>query len=192
MKYILGVIGLFLVTIVAIILITRGRTPAPQQQAGSPRVTLSQHATAGTSASITTQGKLVGESDRRAIRIKITEQERRLEILKGYEEAVDQAYVFPNTNKAYETFLIALDRSGFSRERAEIRVRDERGVCPLGKRYVYEFKEFSQQLVRLWGSSCGESSGGTFGGSGSTIRKLFESQIPEYRKRIRGVKLTGA
>lgn len=190
MKYILGVIGLFLVTMVTIILITRGRGTAPQQE-GRPQVKVSQHANDGTSAALTTQGKLVGESERRAIRVKITQEERRLEILTGYEEAVEQAHVYPNTKEAYETFLIALDRVGFTRERQVVRVTDERGVCPLGRSYIYEFKEFSQQIVRLWSTSCGAETG-TFGGNSSTIRRLFEGQIPEYRKRIRGVKLTGS
>ena len=190
MKYILGVIGLFLVTILAIVLITRGRSPTPQQE-GERQVRVSQQAKPGTSVTFTTQGKLVGQSERRAIRVKVTEKERRLEILTGYEEAVEQAHVYPNTEAAYEAFLIALDNAGFARKHPQARANDERGVCPLGKRYVYEVKEFSQQIVRLWGSSCGKDVG-TFGGNSATIRKLFEGQIPEYRKRIRGVKLAGS
>src|SRR6266508_2081792 len=99
MRYILGVFALFLITIFAIVLVTRGRGNPPQQEHASKRpVSLSRQAKSGTSAALTTQGKLVGETERRAIRIKVTKEERRLEILTGYEEAVSQSFVFPNSD----------------------------------------------------------------------------------------------
>ncbi len=187
MKYILGVIALFMVTIFAILLVTRGHgTP---KQPTSRQIKVSQRANLGTAAVFTTEGRLVGETERRSIRIRVSRDERRLEILTGYEEAVDKSFVFPNTQSAYQTFLIALDRAGFTTERQQVIQRDERGACPLGRTYVYEFKEYSQQLVHLWDTSCGPRGGGTFGGITTTTQRLFQAQIPEYSKHIKGVKL---
>ena len=186
MRYILGVFAVIVIAIVAIILVTRPR--GVQQPEGQRQVTLRNQAKEGTSAELTTAGKLVGETERRAIRVTISQTERRVEILTGYEEAVERAHTFPNTPEAYETFLIAIDKQGFARKNPESTSNDERGACPLGKTYIYEFKEFSQQLFRNWSVSCSTSLG-TFGGNAPTIRKLFEAQIPEYRKLVKGVKL---
>ncbi|HTE22383.1 MAG TPA: hypothetical protein VK674_05070 [Candidatus Limnocylindria bacterium] len=187
MKYVLGVFGVILVAILAIILIMRvGRgDPKPTER---PLV-VSEEAREGVSAVITTQGRLVGEDQRRAIRISISQTERRLEILTGYEEAVDRAQTYPSTPAAFEAFLIALDQAGFDNKRKST-VNDMRGACPLGKRYVYELKEYSQDLLSSWDTSCGGKLG-TFNGGRNTIRKLFEQQIPDYTKQIRGVDLRG-
>jgi len=187
MKYVLGVFGVFVVAILAIILVTRGRGGGPDQE-GERQIVLSEEAKPGTSAAFTTQGQLVGENLRRSIRVKVSEEERRLEILAGYDEAVERSFVFANTPAAYETFLVALEQAGFTREVIS-RIEDERGACPLGKRYIYEFKEFSQLLIRLWDTSCGKSEGETFGGDSTTIRRLFEGQIPDYRDKVREVDL---
>jgi hypothetical protein len=186
MKYVLGIFGVIFVAILAIVLITRGggkRAPTEKP------LVVAQEAREGVSAVLTTQGKLVGEDQRRAIRISIDQNERRLEILTGYEEAVERAQTYPNTHAAFEAFLVALDQAGFDSKRKTI-IKDERGACPLGKRYIYELKEYSQDLLSLWDTNCGQQMG-TFAGSKLTVRKLFEQQIPDYRKQIRGVDLAG-
>lgn len=189
MKYVLGVLGVILVVVLAVVLISRGgnddKPPAGQQ--GKRVVKVSEENRQGTSVSVTTQGKLVGEDQRRSIRITVSQDERRLEILTGYEEAIERTQVYPNTPSAYENFLIAIDFAGFSRER-KAKTTDERAVCPLGRRYIYELKEYSQELIRSWSASCG-TQWGTFGGKGSTIRKLFQAQIPDYNTQVKGVKL---
>jgi hypothetical protein len=186
MKFILAGLGVIIVVILATILITRGggdRTPTVRP------VVVSEEAREGVSTVLTTRGKLVGEDERRAIRITVNQDERRLEILTGYEEAVERAQVYPNTHAAFENFMVALDQAGFNRSRSST-IEDERGACPTGKTYIYELKEFSQQLIRLWDTSCGGKIG-TMAGKDSTIRKLFEEQIPDYTKQVRDVDLNG-
>jgi len=189
MKYVLGMLGVILVVVLAIILISRGgnKDKPPAGQQGKRVVKVSEQAKQGTSVQFTTQGKLVGEVERRAIRITITQEERKLDILTGYEEAVERTQVYPNTQAAYETFMTALDYAGLSRERKAL-TNDERAVCPMGRRYIYELKEYSQELIRLWDTSCGNK-WGTFGGDEKNVRQLFQAQIPEYAKQIKGVKL---
>lgn len=189
MKYVLGMLGVILVVVLAIILISRGgKDKPPTGQQGERVITVSEQAKESTSAQMTIQGKLVGEDERRAIRITVSQDERKLEILTGYEEAVESSQVYANTPAAYETFLAALDYAGLSRERKAL-TTDERAVCPLGNRYIYELKEFSQELIRLWDTTCGNK-WGTFGGDENTVRKLFQEQIPEYQKQVKGAKLT--
>ena len=138
---------------------------------------------------MTEQGRLVGQGDRRAIAIHISQNERRLEILTGYEEKLLSSQTYPNTPAAYETFLRALEQAGFGRERRTLLV-DERGACPLGRRHVYELRDKGEELIRLWGTSCGTREG-SFGGNAGVIQQLFQLQIPDYRERTVDVRLGG-
>ena len=187
MKYVLGVFGVILVSLLAIILIMRvGR---PSKAPTEKQLVVSEEAREGVAAVLTTYGRLVGEDRRRAIRLSVSQTERRVEILTGYDEAVERAQTFPNTPSAFEAFLAALDQAGFDVKR-KTSIKDERGVCPLGKRYVYQLKEYSQDLLSSWNTSCGGKIG-TFNGSDSIVRKLFEQQVPNYNDQIRGVDLRG-
>lgn len=188
MKYVLGVLGVILVSILAIVLITSGGG-GDQGPAVAP-LDVSEEAREGVSAVYTVQGRLVGQNQRRAIRIIVNQDERRVEVLAGYEEAVERSNTFPNTHAAFESFLVALDQAGFDNKQATS-IEDERGACPLGYRYIYELREYSQELLRSWNTSC-SSNQGTFDGSTSTIRRLFRAQIPDYNSLVSDVDLRGA
>lgn len=185
MKYFLGVIGVFLVLIIAIVLIFGGTS----KRADKEQLIISKQARAGVSAVLTVQGQLVGENQRRAVRIVINQNERRLEILSGYEQSVERSNTFPNTTPAFEYFLAALERAGFDKKQPNT-ILDERGVCPLGRRYFYELREYSQELLKSWNTSCG-SNIGDFGGRGQLIRTLFQKQFDDYSGLTRDVSLNG-
>jgi hypothetical protein len=187
MKFILGALGIIFVVILAVVLIFRGG--GNDRDIVGPRLDVSKEAREGVSAVFTTQGEVVGEDQRKAIRIIVNQDERRLEVLTGYEEAVERSSTFANTHAAFETFLVSIDQAGFENRKPSA-VEDERGACPLGKRYIYELREHSQELLRLWNTSCG-SKQGTFDGNSSTIRQLFEQQIPDYDKAVSNVDLNG-
>jgi hypothetical protein len=185
MKYILGVAGLLIVLIVAIVLIA-SRGPAPTQE-GKKAVVLADYADKDAKVVLTTQGKIVGEESFRTVHISVTRTERVVEILDGYEEAFDKRNTYQNNEAAYSTFIKALDKAGFSREK-KTDIKDETGVCPLGRRYYYDLKGGTDETLHLWSTSCSTSQG-TFGGNASLVRELFESQIPDYDKFIAGVQL---
>lgn len=186
MKFVLGILGVIFVAIVLIVLLVRGG--GGNRPIDKPLV-VSEEAREGVSAVLTTQGHVVGQNQRQAIRIIVNQNERRLEILSGYEEAVERSSTFSNTHAGFETFLVALEQAGFDQKRPTA-IEDERGACPLGYRYIYELREHSQELLRSWNSTCGSQ--GDFAGRGSTVRRLFEKQIPDYNRLVRGVDLTGS
>jgi hypothetical protein len=68
---------------------------------------------------------------------------------------------------------------------------DERGQCPLGFRYILDLNDGSDDLSRLWASSCG-SKVGTSGGSITTLQALFQAQIPNYSQLVSQVSLSAA
>lgn len=188
MRYILGVFAVLVLLILVIILIFR-RTPVPTSsvQTGDKQVVLADYTDKPATMEYTMRGAVTAEENRRAIRITVSEQERVIEILSGYNENVERRERFSNNQNAYSNFLIALDKAGFSREQ-ETDIEDERGTCPLGKRFIYKFEEGNDRLFRLWSTSClGKQ--GSFGGNESLVRRLFQNQIPDYTTLVRGVRL---
>lgn len=188
MKYVLAVLGVIVVAILAIVLITRGPRGSKNTGNTPKKVVISQQNTDSTSAIFTTQGKVVGEEQFRSIRITISQDERRLEILTGYDGTVSTSQVYPNTPSAYATFLSSIEKAGFGLSRKSA-ITDPTGVCPLGRRFIYELKDYDEKLINLWTTSCGKS--GNFAGRTNTVGALFRAQIPDYQSQVKGVSLSG-
>ena len=125
---------------------------------------------------LTTQGRLVGEDQRRSIRITVTESSRTVEQLNGYENTVANSESFTNTPDAYRYFLAALDKAEFTKAR-RTNTPDPVGTCALGNVYIYEIQDGSSEVMNHWSSTCGP---GSFGGNGSLTRTLFQNQITGY------------
>lgn len=185
MRYVVSVIAIIAVLFVVIMLLVRGGDSNTSTQNSVKATKLIDYADKNSTVSVTTIGKMVGEEERRAIRVVVTPNERRLEVLTGYEEAVSSTQTFPNTREAYSNFLSALSNLGFLTSRKN--TADQRGVCPTGNRYIYDLSQDGSHVSNLWQVSCDKA--GTFAGTGATIRQLFQMQIPEYNDLIQDVKL---
>lgn len=184
MRYIIGVLGVILVIFLFVALIFgRGNNSSTQTK---PTTQLVDYADKNSSVSLTTVGKLVGNDERREIRVTVTPNERRLEILSGYDESVISLQTYPNTQEAYSNFLSALAANGFTKKRATS-VTDPRGLCPTGNRYVYDLSQDGNHISNLWNTSCND--GSNFAGRASTIREIFKNQVPDYNKQTQSVKL---
>lgn len=185
-KYVAAVIGVIFLAFLAIYLIvSRGNNSnAP---ASTAPLKLTQYANSDSSVSYTVQGRIVGEDEHRAIRITINAEERRVDILAGYGDVIQKSQTFPNTATAYETFLAALDRTGFNASR-KVSVTDPTGVCPLGNRFLYNLTSDGDKVVDTWGSSC-RAGDGTFAGTQALVQQLFQAQITNYPQQVQGVVL---
>lgn len=184
MKYVFGLIAIG-VLLIAIILILFTGGPGPEQ--GKRRIDLAEYADTPATVIYTVEGRLNAEEEHRSIRISVNRNQRTIEVLGGYSETVIKSQDFFNTQSAYDEFLHGLKRAGYTRFK-EARYMDEKGVCPLGYRYIYEVEEFSDELLRLWSTSCSKDDG-DFGGNANLVRRLFQAQIPEYEDFVRGIKL---
>ena len=184
MRYLLAVFGVMVVLFIVIMVFFRGDDTAPVQN-NVKVLKLTDYADKNSTVSLTTIGRMVGEENRRAIRVTVTPNERKLELLTGYEETVGSSQTFSNTPDAYTNFLSALNALGFTTARKN--TADPRGVCPTGNRYVYDLSQDGSHVSNLWQVSCDNS--GTFAGRGATTRQLFQQQIPEYNKLVQSVKL---
>ncbi len=143
----------------------------------------------GAAISWTQQGRLVGEDKRRAIRVTITRSKRTVEVLAGYPERVEKSTEYANSAEAFAAFTRALDNAGFGRERSVVQT-DERGVCPLGNRFIYRVTDNGEEVMRTWSTSC-TTADGPFGGgrTAPVIARLFKDQITDYGKFVSGVQL---
>jgi len=189
MKYALAVFGVIIVAVLAIVLITRKPSDSTQTPNGTSRkVDLMQMNGDGTEMVFTSFGRLVAEEQRRGIRISVSQDERKVEVLTGYESVVSSSQIFPNTATSYDNFLAAVKRAGFIAAR-KTDIIDERGVCPTGSRFNYNVLDYGEEVVHLWGTSCAKGQG-TFAGNASLIARLFQSQIPGYNKIAADVRRT--
>ena len=188
-RYAIGIIGIVLIAVLAIFLLTRHGSNTTNKTPGKQTVNLTKYIDkTGSEVRWTMQGAMVGEDQRRSVRVVVTPNERRLEILDGYEEAVESTKTFNNTYEAYDAFLRALDLAGFTKEH-KTAVTDERGVCPLGNRFVYDLADGSDHPLHLWSSTCGFNVG-TSAGNAALISQLFRNQVTDYNKLVQNVKLS--
>ncbi len=142
------------------------------------------------SVSWTMQGRLVGDDQRKAIRVTVTKNSRKIQILDGYSERIEKSQEYSNSEPAFASFTRALDGLNFGRERTVVQP-DERGVCPQGNRYVYRVTEGTKEVMRTWSSTCSSNDGNFGGGQNNTsqITQLFRAQIADYNKFTTGIKL---
>lgn len=183
MRYLLGVIGVIVAIVVVIVILISSNT-----NTGPKPVDVSTYNYAGTSVSQTTTGALVGEDQRRAIKIIISQDSRTIEILSGYEDSVVNSESFSNTPAAYSAFLGGLQNANFSSSR-KTKETNILGVCPLGNIYFYELDNGVNTIFNNWSTSC-SASDGTFFGYGSLIRQMFQLQIPNYNSYVQNVNLS--
>lgn len=151
---------------------------------------LPEYAATDATVSFTTDGIINGDEMHRAIRITISSNQRTLDVLQGYNPSVIQSKSFVNNQEAYDVFLRAISNSGFLvKTKNSKAVTDERGLCPLGFRYILDLNQDGDDLSRLWASSCGSKIGNS-AGSIPTISELFQDQIPNYDNLVNQVNLS--
>lgn len=174
MRFFFSVLAVIVFIVVVIVLVAGHSTNKIAQKT----INLTTYNYPGTSVSQTTTGLLVGEDQRQAIRITVSEDERDIYFLTGYEMAVSSSETYTNTPLAYSTFLGALENANFTYSRKTTQ-QNIFGVCPLGNTYQYQLDSPTSTVFNNWSTSCNLSDG-TFAGYGSFIRQLFSLQIPNY------------
>ncbi|MCX6727447.1 MAG: hypothetical protein NTX11_01375 [Candidatus Saccharibacteria bacterium] len=134
---------------------------------------------------LTVSGRINGDDVHRQIRITVSPTDRVAEVIQGYQNNVIKTQNITNNRQAYDQFMRALARTGFSKERKSS-LKDERGICPTGQRYVYEIIDNNDQVSRTWAGQC---NAGNSLGNAPLILQLFRNQITDYGKFVNGVNL---
>lgn len=177
MKAVFGTIAFIILVVVVVVIFARGGNDTPSSQ---PR-RLAEAASSDAVLHFIESGPIVAEEDHYRIHTSISRFNRTIQIYRGYDDVVVAERTFSNSESAFSEFLNALDRAGYTGERGT-RYDSEAGLCPNGRRYVFESNQFGQEF-RRWSTSCREK--GNFAGNLSTVRRLFNNQIPEYGAFLR-------
>ncbi len=178
MKYVLGVLAVIFVAVLAIVLIVSGGNGGSSQTKSNISTKLVDLATPDSRVTFTTQGRLVGDHERRGIRITVDEGKRTIQVLAGYDQDVIKSKSYSNNDTAYQYFLAALDQAGFKLKRTST-VSDSRGACPAGSTYLYQLNDGKSNVIDSWATEC-SSRQGNLGTNSGVINQLFQTQIPDY------------
>lgn len=183
MRYITGIliaIGLVVLTIVLIIKAFGGG--GPEQK----RIDLTSYAGTDAVMQMIIDGSLNSDEKHRQVKITVGRDETTMDVIQGYEGQVIRSQTYKNNQTAYGNFLRALEVNGYINGDPNPNLKDERGQCATGQRYIFEALSGGEDVVRWWATSCG---GGNFKGDRNTVRTLFRNQIPDFSKLAQGTSL---
>lgn len=187
-RYLIGVLVVFLVIAGVILLLAGGSKKTKQPTPVTAQKQLFDYASSPNAKAVyTLQGHIVGDDQYRAIRITVAREYRKIEVLDSYTNRVAKSKTFANNQVAFDVFLRALDHADYTKTR-KVDITDERGVCPIGYRYIYAMQDGDTQIQHTWSTSC-SSRLGTSAAKTDTIRRLFQNQITDYNHFVRGVNL---
>ncbi len=179
MRYIVGLllgIGLIVLTFILIFKAFSGGSDKPKPS----QIDLNSYSTTEAVMRYTIDGPVVSDQLHQRIRITVGSDNITFEQIQGYQGKLIQSKVFPNNSDSYATFLRALNLAGYTLGNTQI-IKDERGYCPTGRRYIYEGLNGGDTILRWWSDSCAAKEG-SFLGKANTIQILFTRQVPEYNK----------
>ncbi len=138
---------------------------------------------AGTEVILEVQGPIKGDESFYLYRIKINRNNRVVQLVRGYDGFVEKEQTFPNNEAAYGVFLKALDTTNFELKN-QSKNEDERGSCPLGRRFIYSIQDGSEQVFHSWAASCNPGLGTSE--ANPLTRTLFQNQIPKFNEFVAG------
>lgn len=173
-RYFIGFLLAVGLIVVVIVLIIRGLSSS----SGPKPLDLNSYATTNVTVQLTIDSPVAASATHRDIIINVGSTESSLTVTQGYQHSVVRMQSYPMNVASYADFLHALTVNGFTKGNNDPSLKDERGQCALGDRFVYEAIDSNgNDLQRYWRTSCGT---GTFQGDAATIRQLFVLQIPDY------------
>ncbi len=184
MRYFIGFLVMLGLIIFVIFLIFHGGGKPKTKVIAKP---LASYASTRSEVSMTTDGPVNADSLHQQIRITVDRETVRFDQIQGYNAAVVNSTRYNNTENAYATFLVSLQRAGFRAGDKNPLLRDERGICALGDRYIFEINQDGKQIQRYWATSCGKTK--TYLGALSLTLDLFRAQVPDYDKLVERLKL---
>jgi hypothetical protein len=176
MKYLLGLLASVALIVLVLVLVFRSFSAGPTLVTSEP---LTDYAATNALVTLTVDGPVVSEQKHVAYRISVGRSEVRIEALKGYTYEITDTRTFTNNQESFYTFLRALDLAGFTKgEKSESeQAGDDRGVCATGRRYIFGLTSGTSEVQRYWSTSCRKF--GTFKGNATSVRQLFNHQVPD-------------
>ncbi len=192
LRIMLAVFALFVIIFFVIRLASGGgdddTIDDPQTSLLDQPLVLGEQVDTRSSVEFTIVGGIVADEDHRQIRYTITQNQRLIEIVQGYDGNVIDRQRLSNTPEAYAAFIYAIEEQGYTATKEKPTNTDRRGVCSDGRQFLYKVRVNGATRSDLWSTSC-SSKQGPFGGDRSDIQRLFEKQFPDRREVTSGVDL---
>lgn len=183
MKYIAGFIIAISLLIFAFVLIFRGGDDTTTAPNTPPK--LVSYADTSTEVRLTIDYPVSAPQTHRQIITTVGRDQTKLVVEQGYDGQTLRSQTYDNTETAYAHFLSALQVAGFSKGENSEQLKEWRGQCPEGRRYLYEIIDGGKTIQQYWATSCGNI--GSFKGRTTTVNSLFIKQVPDYHKLTSGI-----
>lgn len=177
MKYFFGFLASIVLIILVVVLIVRGFTGggSKKEELPDPLVNISNTTKV---VEYTADSIVNADQTHKAMRITVGRDQIKIDMISGYNDTVTQSRTYNNNEAAYGQFLRALDLSGYTLGEKDPDLKDERGHCATGYRYVFAIRDGANEEQRFWSTSCGKE--GTFKGKTRDVINLFRLQVPDY------------
>lgn len=174
-RYIFGLLVAFgLIITLIVLLLTGGKKSGPEAHTKS----LVDYASTNAQVSLLIDGPINADSLHNQVLITVDNTNVTYEHIKGYQGDAVSTKLFANNEPAYDAFLHALMRVGFSLGDNNPALRDYQGWCPTGNRYIFKLSQDGKTIQQYWNTSCNHTK--TYlGNTGLTIQ-LFQAQVPDY------------
>jgi hypothetical protein len=176
LRYFVGFMATIALIILLIFLIFHG---GGKSKVPTTSKTLSSYAGTDAEVSLTINGIINADQEHESIKITVSRDSATYTQFQGYQGSVTKLQNYSSNENAYSEFLFALQRAGFTQGSNVAALKDERGFCPLGNRYIFELDQDGQQLERFWATNCGGTPK-TYNGNLNLTLTLFKNQIPDF------------
>lgn len=175
MRYIVGIfIALGLSILLIVLLMTGGKKGAPQAQ----NKQLIDYAQTDAQVSMLINGPINADSQHQQILITVNNQNVTYEHIQGYQGHAVDTRIFANNEAAYDAFLHALQRVGFTMGNNDPALRDSLGYCPAGTGYTFKLTQDGDIIQSYWNTSCNQTK--TYLGNTDLTIQLFQAQVPNF------------
>jgi hypothetical protein len=183
MRYIIGfLIGIGLIILLFVMIFRGGSTPAPAPNSTAKMV---DYANTSTIMRLVDDYPVTADQVHHQVETIVGRDQTTLNVEQGYQGEVIRSQSYANNPTAYASFLRALQLAGYTNGSDSQDLRDERGQCATGHRYIFEIKDGNRIVQRFWSTSCGNI--GSSKGKSGVIRELFRRQVPDYNKLTSGL-----
>jgi len=163
-------VGLLLLVLILIF-----RAFSGGKEATTPNIDVSTYANTASVATVLIDDPTQLDEEHRQVRITVSGTQNQFEIIKGYQGTVIDSRTYSNNTAAYGVFLESLKLMNYSSGDSNPALKDYRGYCPTGERYIFSFSDGNKDLFSYWSTSCGDQ--GTFQGNKPAVLNLFEDQL---------------
>jgi hypothetical protein len=135
------------------------------------------------SVEMVVRGPITADENFSTVSTSISSSSREVTYYNGYSLYEVEKIELPNTFRAYDEFIYALDKAGFTNGTSSADNSDTRGVCATGSLYEFRIKKNDSIIKTLWTTSC-KADKGTLKANIQPIHNLFTAQVSGSSKTM--------